>query len=173
VRLAAEARYRRLFDSNAQGVIFWNTNGRVTGANDAFLRLVRQTREDLEAGRIDWIAITPPEYAHLDRRALEEIAATGICTPYEKEFIRKDGTRIPVLLGAAIFEDNPDEGVCFFLDLSESKCAAEQIAEQAALLDEAQDAILVSDLEGKTIFWNKGAERMYGWTRQEVSKSTT
>ncbi len=163
-----EARFRRLVDSNAQSVMFWNTKGQITEANDAFLRLIRYSREDLEAGLLVWSTITPPEYAELDRRALATIAATGACAPYEKEFIRKDGVRVSVLIGGANFEDNPDEGVAFMLDLTERECAAEQIAEQAALLDEAQDAIIVSDLEGKAIFWNKGAERLYGWTRQEV-----
>jgi PAS domain S-box-containing protein len=163
-----DARFRRLVDSNAQSVMFWNTKGEITDANDAFLRLIRYTREDLEAGLISWVSVTAPEYADLDRRALEEVAANGACAPYKKEFIRKDGVRVSVLIGGANFEDNPEEGVAFMLDLTERECAAEQIAEQAALLDEAQDAIIVRDLEGKAIFWNKGAERMYGWTRQEV-----
>jgi PAS domain S-box-containing protein len=167
-RKRSEARLRRLLDSNAQGVYFWNTKGGITGANDAFLSLVRYTREDLEAGRIRWSSITPPEYASLDRRSLEEIVAGGVCTPFEKEFIRKDGSRVPILNGAAAFEDNPEEGVSFALDLTERKLAEGQIAEQAALLDKAQDAIIVRDLKGKILFWNKGAERMYGWSRSEV-----
>jgi PAS domain S-box-containing protein len=120
-RKRVEARFRRLVDSNAQGVMFWNTNGKVTGANDAFLKLVRYTREDLQAGRINSVAMTPREYAGLDLHALKEIAARGACSPYEKEFIRKDATRVSILLGAAAFEDNPEEGVCFILDLSERK----------------------------------------------------
>jgi PAS domain S-box-containing protein len=163
-----EARFRRLVDSNAQGVIFWNTKGEIAGANDAFLDLVRYTREDLEAGRMNWTTMTPPGYAHFDLRNLEQIADKRVGAAYEKEFIRKDGARVFVLIGGASFEDNPDEGVAFVVDLTGRKRAEEQIAEQAALLDEAQDAIIVRDLEGKAIFWNKGAERMYGWTRQEV-----
>jgi PAS domain S-box-containing protein len=120
-RKRVEARFRRLVDSNAQGVMFWNTNGLVTGANDAFLKLVRYTREDLLAGRINSVAMTPREYAGLDLHALKEIAASGACSPYEKEFMRKDATRVAILLGAAAFEDNPEEGVCFILDLSERK----------------------------------------------------
>jgi PAS domain S-box-containing protein len=116
-----ESRMRQLVDSNVQGVIFWKRNGGIIGANDAFLRLVGHTREDLETGRINWMALTPPEYAQLDRRALEEIAATGISSPYEKEFLLRDGSRVPVLLGSAAFEDNPDEGVCYFIDLTERK----------------------------------------------------
>jgi PAS domain S-box-containing protein len=167
-RKRVEARFRRMVDSNAQGVFFWNTKGEIIGANDAFLRLVRYSREDLEAGRIAWAAMTPPEYADLDRRGLAEVAANGVCTPYEKEFIRKDGSRVPIFIGAAVFEDNPDEGVCSVVDLTEIKLAMKQIVEQAALLDKARDAILVRDLEGNILFWNKGAERMYGWTRQEI-----
>ena len=120
-RKRTESRLRRLVDSNAQGVIFWNVKGEITEANDAFLSLIHYTREDLEAGRINWVTQTPPEYAPLDRHAVEEIAARGICSPYEKELFRKDGSRVPVLLGAAAFEDKTDEGVCYFLDLSERK----------------------------------------------------
>ena len=120
-RKRTEGRFRRLVDSNVQGVMFWNAKGEITGANDAFLRIVGYTREDLEAGRVSWSAMTPPEYAHLDRRSLEELASRGICTPFEKEYIRKDGSRVPILLGAATFEDTPDEGVCFLLDITERK----------------------------------------------------
>jgi PAS domain S-box-containing protein len=120
-RRRSDARFRRLVDSNAQGVLFWNESGDVTGANDAFLRLVNYTREDLESGCINWVARTPPEYADLDRRALEELAADGACAPYEKELIRKDGSRVHILIGSATFEDNPKEGLSFVLDLTERK----------------------------------------------------
>ena len=123
----AESRFRRLVDSNAQGVIFWNTKGEITGANDAFLCLGGFTRDDLEAGRINWLAMTPPEYAEVDRRCLEKVAATGVCAPYEKEYIRKDGSRVQVLIGVASFEDSPEEGVCFVADLSESKKLERQL----------------------------------------------
>jgi PAS domain S-box-containing protein len=116
-----EARFRRLVNSNAQGVIFWNTKGEITVANDAFLRIVRYTREDLEAGGINLLMLTPPEYTDLDRQCMEDIAACGTCTPYEKEFIRKDKSRVPILLGAAAFEDSSEEGVSFVLDLTERK----------------------------------------------------
>jgi PAS domain S-box-containing protein len=120
-RKRMEARFRRLIDSNVQNVMFWKKNGEVSDANDAFLKLVGYTREDLQAGRINWMALTPPEYAEADNNALEEIAERGICKAYEKEYIRKNGTRVPVLIGAAAFEDNPEEGVRFVLDLTEIK----------------------------------------------------
>jgi PAS domain S-box-containing protein len=120
-RRRSDARFRRLVDSNAQGVLFWSAKGEVTGANDAFLRLINYTREDLENGCINWMARTPPEYADLDRRALEELAVDGTCAPFEKEFIRKDGSRVHILIGSATFEDNPEEGLSFVLDLTERK----------------------------------------------------
>jgi PAS domain S-box-containing protein len=120
-RKRTDGRFRRLVDSNAQGVMFWNKKGEITRANDAFLRIVGYSREDQEAGRVSWADMTPPEYEDLDRRSLEELAASGICTPFEKEYIRKDGSRVPILLGAAIFEDSPDEGVCFLIDITERK----------------------------------------------------
>jgi PAS domain S-box-containing protein len=107
--------------------MFWNSKGEITGANNAFLRIVGYNREDLEAARMGWSAMTPPEYAGLDRHSLEELAATGVCTPFEKEFIRKDGSRVPILIGAATFDDSPDEGACFVLDITERKAAAEKI----------------------------------------------
>jgi PAS domain S-box-containing protein len=117
-RKQTEARFRRLVDSNAQCVLFWNHRGEITDANDAFLTLTGHTRGDLEAGRVNWQAMTPPEYAHLDQRALREIATNGTCSTYEKEWIRKDGSRVPILLGSASFDDNPGEGVCFALDIT-------------------------------------------------------
>ncbi len=128
-RKRAEGRFRRLVDSNAQGVIFWNIRGEITRANDAFLRIVGYSRDDLLKGHVGWAGITPPEYAEVDRHSREELAASGTCTPYEKEFIRKDGTRVPILLGAATFEDTPDEGVCFVLDITERKEAGATLRE--------------------------------------------
>jgi PAS domain S-box-containing protein len=122
-----EARFRRLTDSNVQGVFFWTIQGAIIGANDCFLDLVQYTRADLEAGRLAWNAMTPPEYAEADRHSLAELITKGVCTPFEKEYIRKNGSHVPVLIGAAVFEDNPDEGVCFVLDLTERKRLEHQI----------------------------------------------
>ncbi len=120
-RKRSESRFRRLVDSNVQGVFFWNTGGRITGANDAFLRMVGYSRADLDAGRINWAKMTPKEWREQDQRALKELAATGVCETFEKEFFRQDGSRVPIFIGPATFEDNPDEGFCFVLDLSEYK----------------------------------------------------
>jgi PAS domain S-box-containing protein len=120
------ARFRRLVESNAQGVFFWNIKGEIYDANDAFLALVHYTREDLESGRMNWVALTPPEYTELDRHGLKQCAQSGFCRPYEKEYISKDGVRVPILIGAAAFDDNRDEGVSFVVDLTERKKLEQQ-----------------------------------------------
>ncbi|MBP3954861.1 PAS domain S-box protein [Gemmata sp. G18] len=171
-RKRTEGRLRRLVDSNAQGVIFWNTKGAITAANDAFLRIVGYTRENLEAGRIDWAAMTPPEYAHLDRRALGELATEGICTPFEKEYVRKDGSRVPILLGAAIFEDSPDEGVCFLLDITERKRAEVALQESEerfrGAFEHTNVAMVLTDYDNRFVRVNEAFVRLFGYTEAEL-----
>ncbi|MET0411393.1 MAG: PAS domain S-box protein [Polyangiaceae bacterium] len=173
-RKRAEARFRRLLDSNAQGVIFWNTGGDITEANDAFLALVGHTREDLIAGRVSWAAMTPPEYAHLDQHALAEMSTQGHCTPFEKEYIRSDGSRVPVLIGAATFVDAPGEGVCFVLDITPQKQAAEarRVSESRyrTLFEYAPDGIVIADQRSYYLDANTSLCRMLGYTRDELIK---
>ena len=91
-----ETRLRRFYESGLLGVIYWNMDGAIIDANDKFLEMVGYTREDLAAGSIDWLHMTPAEYRHLDEQSMAESKATGVNkAPFEKEYIRKDGTRIP------------------------------------------------------------------------------
>ena len=90
---------------------------RIPEANDSFLELVGYSREDLHAGRLNWPDLTPPEYAPLDELAHEEGLHFGACTPFEKEFIRKDGTRVPVLIATAVLKLCPFQWISFVQDL--------------------------------------------------------
>lgn len=92
---------------------------RVPEVNDAFLELVGYNREDLLAGRLHWPDLTPPEYAPLDELAHEEGLRFGACTPFEKELIRKDGTRVPVLVATAVLKLSPFRWITFVQDLRE------------------------------------------------------
>jgi PAS domain S-box-containing protein len=116
-----EARIRRLVESNIIGVFFWTMEGDVTEANDAFLALVGYSREDLRAGRLRWDTITPPEWQDADRRTMELVRAQRPAKPYEKEYIRKDGRRVPVLIGPAAYAGTGEKGVAFVVDLTEQK----------------------------------------------------
>jgi PAS domain S-box-containing protein len=122
-----EQRLRMFYHSGIVGMFSWHLDGRITEVNDRYLEMVGYTREDFEAGRMKWAEMTPPEYEPLDRHAIEELAATGLDTPYEKEFIRKDGSRVPVLLGAATVNEDRTEGVAFVLDVSEGRRAEEAL----------------------------------------------
>jgi PAS domain S-box-containing protein len=124
-----EAKIRRLVDSNIIGIFFTGLEGRVLEANDAFLHLVGHDRDDLISGRVRWTDLTPPEWREHDRRALVELSSNTIAQPYEKEFFRKDGSRVPVLIGGALFEEGGNEGVAFVLDLTERKCAETALRE--------------------------------------------
>jgi PAS domain S-box-containing protein len=96
---------------------------RIIDANDAFLDMVGFTREDLVAGRMSWAELTPAEWRAASLRAIAELGATGRCKPFEKEYFRKDGSRVPVLVGAAAFERSRNASVAFVLDLTERKQA--------------------------------------------------
>jgi PAS domain S-box-containing protein len=120
-RRRTETRFRRLVESNAQGVMLFSTAGAITDANDALLTLLGYSRDDLAAGQLSWTALTPLEYAALDQQAMRELATFRVAKAYEKEFVRRDGSRVPVLMGAAVFDDQPDEGVAFIVDLTERK----------------------------------------------------
>jgi PAS domain S-box-containing protein len=115
----SEQRFRRLFEANILGIAFSDFSGQDLEANDAFLELIGYTREDLQAGRVPWNLMTPPEYRHLDVHAEAELKARGVCVPFEKEYLRKDGRRVPVLIGVARLEGTPEQCVGFALDLSE------------------------------------------------------
>lgn len=122
-----EAKYRRVIDANMIGHFFANLRtGQISDANDYFLQVVGYTREDLLNGKISWADMTPPEYKQLDLDGMQELQESGICQPFEKDYIRKDGTRVPVLIGAARIDTSSDECVCFVLDLSEKKQAEEE-----------------------------------------------
>src|SRR5713226_6575899 len=114
-----EAKIRRLVDANIIGIIIWDLEGRILEANDAFLHIVGYDRGDLASGRMRWTDLTPAEWRERDERARAELSSTGTVQPYEKEYFRKDGGRVPVLIGGALFEQSGSEGVAFVLDLTE------------------------------------------------------
>ncbi|MDQ1921403.1 bifunctional diguanylate cyclase/phosphodiesterase [Massilia pseudoviolaceinigra] len=126
-----EARIRRLVDANIIGIFIGDLSGRISEANDAFLKLSGYSREDVLAGRLRWTDMTPPQYDTADEHALEELKTTGRCTPYEKEYMRKDGRLVPVLVASALFEGVREEGVSFVLDLTERRLADERIHHMA------------------------------------------
>ena len=120
---ARDIKIRRLFDANIIGIIIWEVEGRILEANDAFLRIVGYDREDLNAGRLHRTDLTPPEWRARDVQTVAELKRVGTAQPFEKEYVRKDGSRVPVLIGGTMFGEGADNGVGFVLDLTPLKRA--------------------------------------------------
>jgi PAS domain S-box-containing protein len=131
-----EARIRRLVESNIIGIVTWDLEGRIIDANQAFLDMVGYAREDLVSGQLRWTELTPAEWRGADEQIIEELKAVGTLQPREKEFFRKDGRRVPVLVARALFEWKRDEGVSFVIDMTDRKRAEEKLrASEQRLLD--------------------------------------
>ena len=160
-----EAKIRRLVEANVVGIVMWSLDGVIAGANDAFLRMVQYDRDDVASGRVRWTELTPAEWYSHDERALAELKATGIFQPFEKEYVRKDGSRVPVLLGGALFEGNRDEGVAFVLDLSEQKRVERALRRSEAFLAEAQHLSLTGSFSWRVasneVTWSEQLYRIY------------
>jgi PAS domain S-box-containing protein len=125
-----EAKIRRLVEVDIIGCFTWDLEGQIIEANDAFLHIVGYDREDLASGRLHWTDLTPAEWLDRDvRQFVPELKLNGRLQPLEKEYFRKDGTRVPVLIGIAAFDKECSQGVAFALDLTERKRAEAEIRE--------------------------------------------
>src|SRR6476659_7240890 len=161
-----EAKIRRLVEANIIGIFIWDFEGRILEANEAFLRIVGYDHEDLIAGRIRWTDLTPPEWRDRDTRLIQEQRLTGALPPFEKEYFRKDGSRIPVLIGVATFEKGGNQGVAFVLDLTERKRGEERLRHSEAYLAEAQRLSHTGSAaynETEILYWSEEASRIWGF----------
>ena len=167
-----ERRIRRLVDANILGIFIWNLEGAIVEANEAFLHMLQYGREDVASGRVRSIDLTPLEWRERDERALVELKATGTVQPYEKEYFRKDGSRLPVQLGGALFEGSGNEGVAFVLDLSDQKRVEEALRKREAYLTESQRLAHTGSwaLDGTTRearYWSEEMFRIFGFDPQQ------
>ncbi|MEG4218242.1 PAS domain S-box protein [Microcoleus sp. Pol14C6] len=168
----SESKFKAIVDSNMIGLIFWDLNGSITDANAAFLNTVNYTRDDLLAGRVNWQEMTPPEYVRLDTEKVAELKARNTVVPFEKEFIRSDGSRVPVLLGSTFLEGTKQLGVSFVLDLSERKQAESELQKHQQLLESIVTTIpnflyIYDAVENKNIYANESVTAILGYTAKE------
>ena len=134
------SRFKKLFDANIIGIILADLSGRVLEANDAYLSLTGYSREDLMSGRLRWDKLTPPEYREFDLREIESLNRTGVCPPWEKEYIRKDGSRVPVMLGVSMLDNSTSECICFVLDMTKQKRVEAQLLRAKEEADSASQS---------------------------------
>lgn len=176
---ASETKLRRLLDSSIIGVVFWNLQGEIVEANDLFLSMIGYTRDDLRVEGLSWRRITPPEYAAADDEAIRQLQATGRCEPFEKEYLRKDGGRVSILIGAALLEGSKDTGSSFVMDITARKRAETELRAHKDELHRAHQildshlqnsplAVVEWDRELRVIRWVGQAEKLFGWTAAEV-----
>jgi len=131
-RKVFEERFRRLFDSNIVGMACADEE-RIYEANDLLLEMLGYTREEFRNRGLNWRELTPPEHLANDEAALRDLTAAGSFRPFEKEYLRKDGSRASVLLGGTILQQSPMQSLCFILDLSERKRLERQVLEAQKL----------------------------------------
>jgi PAS domain S-box-containing protein len=159
-----EAKIRRLVDSNIIGICISTCNGDILEANDAFLKIVEYDRDDLLAGRVQWMDLTTPESRDRTAQALAELESTGTFQPFEKEYFRKGGSRVPVLVGGAAFDEERYQLVAFVLDLTERKRAEQELRASEELkrriIESSRDCIKVLDLDGNLLFMSSGGQQL-------------
>ncbi|HEY9810994.1 MAG TPA: PAS domain S-box protein [Halomicronema sp.] len=169
----SEKRFRSLVESNIFGVAFGDLQGQITYANDYFLNMIGYNRQDLEANQISWIDITAPEYRDLETG--QQLYQTSISTPFEKEYICKDGSRVPILIGGALIQNKVDQSaeiIRFYLDLSEQKKAekARQESEKRfeVMFNQARVGIALVALDGQFLEVNQAMSKIIGYSQEEL-----
>ncbi|HEU4697890.1 MAG TPA: PAS domain-containing protein [Gemmatimonadales bacterium] len=162
----AEARFSDLLDANVIGVGLRDAGGRIVQVNDALLDLLGYTRADFEAGAVPWAELTPPEYYASDEKAVAQTLAAGRCTPYEKEYLRRDGSRVPVLVGGGALGERRDTGVFFVVDLSDRRRAEAALAASEARLRAAVAAAQMGtwrwDIDAGVASYDAGLNALFG-----------
>lgn len=170
---ASEARLRALFESDAVGILFADVHGNVFEANDALLRLSGYSREEVAAGAVRWTDLTPPEYLPQDARAIAEARQRGACTPYERPFVRKDGTWVWTLAGFTLLAPEREASVAFVVDVTDRKRSEAALraseARFAALFRGSPLAIAIADLEsGRLLDVNERCAAFFGYAVEEL-----
>jgi PAS domain S-box-containing protein len=166
----SEERLRRAIEIETVGVIFFKTDGSITNANDAFLRMSGYSREDLAEGLVRWDEMTPPEWMPHSLKAIEEFESTGRTIPYEKEYVRKDGSRWWALFAATRLDE--EEGVEFIIDITQSKRAEEELRKSGEritnILESITDAFVAVDRQWRFTYINERALTTLQRTREEL-----
>lgn len=122
----SEAKFRSLFNTQMIGIAFTDSNQKIVEVNAKFLEIIKYTKEQFQEREMYWKDLTPEDHLWKDKIAVEEFMKNGFITPYEKEYLRRDGSRVPVLIASAILGGIKNRGVGFVIDISELKKSREE-----------------------------------------------
>jgi PAS domain S-box-containing protein len=168
----SEMRLRAFIESNIIGILFGDVHGGIFDCNEELARIIGHPRADVLAGKVRWDQITPAADLPADERGVAEALARGSCTPYEKHYIRPDGTLVPVLVGYTLIGEPRDRTVAFVLDLSVQKQAERQLHDVSQRLkshvENSPVAVVEFDTHLRITLWTEAAERLFGWTAEEI-----
>jgi len=167
----SEFRFRRLMDSNLLGISVANLKGDIFEANDESLRIFGYTRADLDAGRVNWARSTPREHLEADARAIRQLTASGVATPWEKEMLQPNGTRVPVMIGVAMLDG--ENCLAFTLDLTERKKVEDQLQQSEErfrqLAENIREVFWMTDVDkGRMIYISPAYEQIWGRSRASL-----
>ncbi|MGB3786585.1 MAG: PAS domain-containing protein [Phormidesmis sp.] len=167
--IEGEQRFRKIVESNLFGVVLGNLTGGLTYANDYVLNLLGYSAQELASSQLSWDQLTPPEFASSDVNAVDQLLETGVCKPYEKEYICKDGSKLPILIAATLLQNasaQSQEVMAFVLDLTRLKQLTE---ERDRFFRLSPDMYAVGTLEGYFTYVNSTWEKVLGYTSQELT----
>jgi PAS domain S-box-containing protein len=160
----SEARHRRMLEIETVAVVYFDMVGGITDANDAFLRLIGYTRAELEAGEVRYENLTPPDWAWRDEQTIQELLTTGHGGPFEKEYFRRDGSRMWILCASKMLDERT--AVEFIIDVSERKAGDAALRASEDRLRLATEAAEVGfwdvDLVNDVLVWPPRVKAMFG-----------
>ena len=162
----ANVRLRHLFDSDIIGVVVANIDGRVLEANDYYLNVIGYSRAEFENGEVNWRSITPSEWLPADEFSIRQIVENKPSNPYVKEYLRRDGTRVMVLIADTMLPGTPEHIAGFVVDITERRLAEEAVLESESRLKKTQEIAHLGswelDIESNQLIWSDEVYRIFG-----------